>query len=271
MKRLALVLALCALAAPALVHAKPRTARVAAAARPSPDFEDNERVIEAVLAQMPQLPRDRRASMALVLQRLGPSAMPSLMSRLTQDTASMTALRESDPSAAMAFDAALVEALGTLRNRVALPVIVRTFERPDADRRLMRAAADALGRLCDQGGFSTLSTHATKHTPRGIAALSGLGLCRNERATRLLANRLESAADDEELHAASDGLSFAGSSWAWQALGRPAEGAVIRKVAANALAAALDRKPSTANRETLVKALMMVDEPRSRPYVTGAR
>lgn len=253
-----LATAACALALAIPAHAAPVAAHPPAvrAAR------DPGASIDALTRKVAGLPRDRRAAVVRDLEAVGPSALDALLARLAKDSAAMARLRAANPDAAGAFDAALVEAVGALRSPRALPALVAVFEGPTDDRRLVRASADGLGKLCDSGGFDVLARHAATLDRREQAAEAGLGLCRTGRSATLLAARLGEAHDPATVKALADGLGQVGSSWAWEAMGpaNAATGARVRRTCADALVAAYARTEGPA-RESLGQALLMVDDP----------
>jgi hypothetical protein len=212
--------------------------------------------IDALAASADALPRDRRASLVGRLTALGPAAADALLARVSADSAAMAALRTRDLSAARAFDAALLETLGKLREPRALPALNRAFASVTADPRTAQAAADGLGRLCDAGGFAPLAAAARTSDGRAARAWTALGLCRTEPAATLLADRLNSAREGDEVRTLAEALGSLGSTWAWQSMGdaRSAEGARVRRTAATALRRALtqaDARTSAALREAL--------------------
>ena len=216
--------------------------------------------IDALASSADALPRDRRASLVRRLSALGPAATDALLTRAAADSPAMAALRSRDASAARAFDAAILETLGQRRDPRALPLFKRVFE-SSADSRVSQAAADGLGRLCEAGGFATLASAARTSGRHASNAWTALGLCRTEASATLLAGRLDSASDSDDVRTLADALGSLGSTWAWQAMGeatRP-EGARVRQVASAALHSALARvEGSTAT--TVREALRMVGE-----------
>ena len=253
-----------ALAASIDAHALPSITPSPPPASAAPGTDAIGAKIDALATRTGQLPRDRRAQVAVQLTRLGPAAEGAILARLDHDSPAMATLRSNDASAASAFDAALLHAIGELKTVRALPSLRRAFEQ-NPDLRVRKAAADGLGKLCELGGDKVLSAHARTGDARAQVAYASLGLCRHTRTADLLATSLATA-PESDVAAIAHGLGFLGSTWAWEALGptRADEGRAVRERCANALVAAYARYTGPAARSAIGKMLRMVDPDAAR-------
>jgi hypothetical protein len=130
-----------------------------------------------------------------------------------------------------ALQLGVLEALGTLRDAKAGPVLRAAFEaQPSGD--VARAAAEAVGMLCGDDDVKLLTKRATKGDALFNEAVRGLGQCRRPEAAKHLASLLDKAADGTAASSLVAALDDLGSSWAWQAKVRgasPSDQAAITK------------------------------------------
>lgn len=167
------------------------------------------RVYRASRAQRPSVVRELRA--------LGPDALFPLLDVLAVSGPSPTL--SADERAVLTLGA--LDALATLRDARAEPVLRAAFERTD-DPDTLRAAARALGAVNTDSAVAMLTTAARTAGIRQPAALEGLGVTRRRDAALTLASVLDDARDDATVTAAARGLAEAGSTWAMASSGRTA-------------------------------------------------
>ncbi len=263
---------LCALVLTASVAPSASPASPVPTAMSTSQAPDYGAIVDGLAQRTSRLPRDRRGMIVPLLVRLGPAAVPAMLARLSQESPMMAKVRAADPDAARFFREALTDALGRDRDARALPLLTEIFFSGSSDHRLVRAAAQGLGRLCDQGSFETLASHLADAGDLALAAISGLGQCREERSVALLAARLANTSDPMAMKDIADALGQAASSWAWVAMGptRADEGARARHLAAEALLGAYVRAPALA-RETIAESLVMTDDPSVPAALTDQR
>lgn len=163
-----------------------------------------------------------------------------------------------------ALSVGMLEAVGVLRDPRSSAVLREAFRRARAPQ-VQRAAAEALGRLCDDPGLALLRRRATGTSPSSSAAIRGLGQCRRMASARLLASLLAEEARPKRAATLAESLGTMGSSWAWQALGpaRADEGRQVREAAVRALVPAFIRHRGPA-RAAAARALGMVESPSTR-------
>jgi HEAT repeat protein len=173
---------------------------------------------------------------------------------------------ESGPREAerQALAAGMLDALGVLRDPRAAPVLRSAFDH-GRSAAVVRAAARALGRLCDDTSLELLRRRAAGAGPHTLAAVGGLGPCRRLESAAELVAVLDTAADPAVAEAAAEALGVVGSSWAWRALGpgRVADANAVRQLCARALLSAL-RRPEARVQRTAARSLGMVEHPDTR-------
>jgi hypothetical protein len=161
-----------------------------------------------------------------------------------------------------AYVVGMLEAVGLLRDPRSGPVLVAVLEGASKDAAVLRAAAEATGRLCGDPELAALTRHTAIADPLRVAAIAGLGECRRIESARHLATLLASAPDDASAEPIARALGVVGSSWAWKALGpaAAAKGLAVREVAARALVSALPKRGGEA-RAQIAKSVLLLEHP----------
>ena len=189
--------------------------RAARAARP--DVFARVRDLVGLRPAVYRATRAMRPSAARELRAMGPAAlMPMLDVLAVSGYGRALSDDERDTLVLGALDA-----VGSLRDRRAEPVLRAAFERmrsPDA----VRAAARALGALAGDGEVALLTAAARAPGMRQAAALEGLGVSRRTDAALAIADVLDGATDAAVVTGAARGLAEAGSTWAQHAAHRDA-------------------------------------------------
>lgn len=184
--------------------------------------------------------RLRQPTVVRELQALGPDGLLPMLSVLAVDGYPQALA----PAEREALEVGLLQAVGTLRDARAEPVLRAAFlglARPES----VRAAAEGLGALCGDAQVSFLAAQSRERAVQGSAALDGLGFCRRAEALRPLVEGLTAALTPEHVRAAARGLGRLGSTWAVQSEARsgravdPALGAEAARALVSAYARAL--------------------------------
>jgi len=194
-----------------------------------------------------------RPSAARAFLRLGPSAVMPMVELVAWD-ADVTGLSAEERHA---FGDGLLQALAFARDPRVAPVLRAVFMK-SRDATYATTAASGLGMLCGSAERELLLGELRHDSPRRLAALAGLGHCRNASVADRLAAELEAAADGATAAVAARALGYIGSSWALGAEHKStAEARAIRHRATQALVAALRRDRAQA-RIAVQRALLMV-------------
>lgn len=203
------------------------------------------------------------------LRALGKAALFPLLNELAFDAQPPANLSAEEWDALVI---GMLEAVGAIRDPRSAPVLKAIFDGPVHDATVVRAAGEALGRLCGDAELATLIKHDTAADPRRQGAIHGLGQCMRIEAAKRLSATLASAPDEATAASAAHALGLVGSSWAWATLGASAAatGNAVREIAARALVAALPRHGGAA-RDRVAKAMVMVDHPVLPGLLTAAR
>jgi hypothetical protein len=202
-------------------------------------------------------------AVGLELRRLGPRALLPMLEALAFDVWPRDGATDREWNA---LRIGMLEAVGHLRDARASDVLRVAFlgaHRAD----VTRAAAEAMGLLCDKPSF-TLLTDALSGTKRG-AAIAGLGHCRTLEAAKLLAGQLKSAKSSGEASEIAAAMGQLGSSWAWEAMGaeQAALALRVREVLATELVRGFVRYSDRLSREAHSKSLGMVAHPSTSALV----
>jgi len=171
-----------------------------------------------------------------------------------------------------ALKVGMLEVLGELKDKRALPVLRATFEAGGQSPAVLTAAGRAIGRLGSDAELALLTQHAVKGDSLLIPAITGLGELRRTESAKHLAALLASTQDASVAAATAEALGILGSSWAWLSLGPKAEakGLEVRKICAEALVPGYARQKGKA-RAAAGDAILMVDHPSTVTLLENAR
>ncbi len=214
--------------------------------------------------------RGRLAPFGSMFKALGPDALLPMLEMVALDAPPRGDLTE---SAWTGLRAGLLEAVGSLRDPAAEPVLLAVLEGPERDPVVVRAAAEALAKLGTDRAAARLVALAQQEGPRRQAVVSGMGAGRRVPIVEALAHVVRSARDPGLVLAAVRSLGDAGSSWAWKTSEVRRFGAEERQVRAIAARALVDAfvTHDGAVRTAAATALLVVDEPGTEALLEGAR
>lgn len=179
-----------------------------------------------------QMKRGRVASITLPLRALGSEALFPMLEMLALDGPTRGKLSESTWTT---LRVGLIEAVGLVRDPRATPVLGAILDR-ESDFEIVRASAEALGRIGDDASTKKLSRLALAAGPKQAAVVAALGECRRTAAAAALA-KLSVTRDEAQLLVVVKSLGTVGNAWAWETaeISKTGEGAQVRAIAARAL------------------------------------
>jgi hypothetical protein len=202
-------------------------------------------------------------------KNLGPRALMPMLEMLAFEA---HAPRDLSPSASAALRLGLLEAVGSVGDARAVPVLSRVLSR-ERDATVTRASAEALARIGTDEAVraAAAALEAAKGDPqREQAILEGLGEARRESVARLLAARLDARPDARTAEILARSLGGTGNAWAWRTMSDRREEAKTRDAAARALVHAYLRYSGPAQK-AITKAILLVDAPQTLTYIGQAR
>lgn len=226
------------------------------------------RDIQGIKPEVYKTFRNPRPIAALELKRLGADALLPMLGALALDAPAVM-LTEAEKSA---YVIGLLEASSALRDPRSGPVYTAIFEsKNNKSADVLRAAAEAMGRLCGDAELASLKKHTAAADTLRAHAIRGLGQCRRKEGAEHLASLLASATDAASAEPIADALGLAASSWAWKAMGPKVATAAkdVQALAAKALVSAFTKHKDA--RETTKKALRLVESPDIVALVATAR
>ncbi len=230
--------------------------------------------LSRVRAELPRLDAQKRGNLPVVTPRLTPlgrDALLPMLERLVLDPeGDFTAASSLSPSAQRAWRAGLLEAIGALRDPSARDAIVPFLD--DADPLVVRAAAEAVGKLGDDESVRVLLPRIAAAGPMQASIVSGVGACRRASIAKAVASVLAARPDAAVAKAAARALGDVGSSWAWATKKVPAlaEEHEVRAVAAAALVDLFVASTGEV-RQAASNALMVVDDPSTPARIEAAK
>ena len=233
------------------------------------------KAVASIAAQARELDANaRRQGIPLTMhfKPLGHRALYPLLEALVFDS---HAEMDLPPSAAQALRLGLIEAVGTIRDPRAIPVLARILER-GRDDQTIRASAQGLARIGTDESVKILMTEATKAktsdagNDRERAILSGMHDARREAAAHFLVRRLHQNPDAETARVVVKSLGGIGNAWAWKTFSDQSEAAATRSIAASALVDAYVRFRGEV-REQAAKAILVIDDASTPTLIAQAK
>lgn len=181
--------------------------------------------------EMDEMKRGRAASITLALSGLGKEALFPMLEMLAVDGPPRGKMGD---SAWTTLRVGLIEAVGLIRDPRAKPVLNAILDR-ETDFELVRASAEALGRIGDDASAKKLVRLASVSSVKQAPVLMALGECRRTVAAQALA-KLVNTKDEGQLRVVLKSLGTVGNAWAWQTpdISKTGEGDQVRAIAAKA-------------------------------------
>ncbi len=227
--------------------------------------------VDAIRNMVPTLDRKKRGRLAVVapyLRALGTDGIHPMLDLLS----SSSALGTLSDSAKIALQVGLLEAVGSLRNPLSAPVLEQILTGPESNSSVVRAAAEAFGKLGDDASAAKLIAWAGQFGPKRTPILASLGDCRREAVAKALAGTLASNLDEPAILAVVHSLGTIGSSWAWHTpeLAASSEKDAVRSVAAESLIKAFVQHSGDVRRAAETS-LLVIDFPSTPAWIAAAR
>jgi hypothetical protein len=250
---------------------KDRAALVAAVAAAKTDKPASFELLARLRRDMPALDAQKRGRfvpVAAILKGMGQDALLPMLNEIALDG---QARGDWNETTWIAWRVGLVEAVGSLRDGHAEPVLVAILNGPEESFEIVRAGASALGKLGTDTAAQKLVALAKQSGPKQKGVLAGMGDCRRTVVAEALADALARAKDAETAALVARSLGDVGSSWAWKTpiVAASGEEQAVRFAAAKALVASYLRHEGDA-RSAITKAILIVDHP-STPALVEAQ
>lgn len=224
----------------------------------------------AVLGQIAELDAKKRGRYPVIgpiLFALGPDGLLPMLEAIALDSPPAQQLSDDTWTA---WRAALVEAVGSLRDPRATAVLEAVLTGANNESMIVQAAAGAYGKLETDAAAAKLVA-MSREGAKQSAVLSSMGHCRRTVVAERLAEALSTASDPATVKLIAHSLGDVGSVWAWNTgVSHPDEQEAVRSIAARALVAAVARQEGDA-RAKLISATLMVDHASTPALIEEAR
>lgn len=222
---------------------------------------DSVRDIHSQLATLDAQKRGRYAIISPALKALKRDGLLPMLEEIALEGHPRGNLND---TAWKAWRLSLLDAVGTLRDNQAAPALAAVLDSGETDGEILRAAAEAYGKLGTDAVVAKLTTLLASSTPSmRKAAILGLGMTRRTVATKSLQNALSKLPASDEAKTLAQALGDAGSGAAWKAQKRTGTGALseendVRRTALEALVQAY--VPYGGDARTMIEdAILVVD------------
>ncbi len=226
--------------------------------------------VRKVLSQAAIRDRKRRgrfASLTRGLDALGDAALLPMLEQLALKGVGRGSLT---PTAWLSVRVSLIESVGRKRSARAVPVLRQILQR-NQEYWVVRAAAEALGRIGTDAAANLLVAVATAPGPKRRAVLSAIGDCRRTVVVHTLTKLLRGPLDYEDRRLALAALGDVGNAWAWQTPHvKRGEAAVVRSGAAQELVLAYVRHHGDSVLALEIQKSLLVVEDLSTPGLIEA-
>jgi len=209
----------------------------------------------------------RHATITPHLKRMGSSALLPMLEMLAFDAPPRGTMPE---GAWLTLRVGLLEAVGSLRDARAVPVLEGVLDAPMSDVEVTRAAAEALGRIGTDRAAQKLIALARVPGPKQLPILDGMEDCRRLAVARFLATSLEQHPSESTAFVLVKSLASVGNAWAWNAPVVAGEEEPTRALAARVLVDAFVHYDGTV-REAAAKGVLLVNHASTESLVAQAR
>jgi HEAT repeat protein len=209
----------------------------------------------------------RYATITPHLKHLGRPALLPMLEMLAFDAPARGAMSQ---GAWLTLRVGLLEAVGSLRDPRAIPVLEGVLDAPMADVEVTRAAAEALGRIGTDRAAHKLIALARVPGPKQIPVIEGMEDCRRLAVARYLATSLEQRPSEQMALALVKSLASVGNAWAWASPVVAGEQEPTRALAARSLVHAFVRHDGPV-REAAAKGVLLVNHTSTQSLVKQAR
>lgn len=228
--------------------------------------------VAAVRAQLAELDANKRGRLAAVtpyLKSIGAEALFPMLAELAVDAPARGDLTD---TAWAAWRIGLLEATGAIRDPRSEAVMIAILESPETDFAVVKAAAEALGKVGSDRAAAKLVLLSKASGPKQAAILAGMGECRRVLTTEALAKTLAVTTDIATAKLVIRSLGNAGSAWAWKTpiIQVSGEEAVVRRTAAKALVSAFVAFEGEA-RKAAEKSILVVADPSTPALIESAK
>ena len=243
---------------------------VAAQRAANPAVFDGVRKVLSQAAMRDRKRRGRFASLTRGLDALGDAALLPMLEQLAlqgMERGSLTA------TAWLSVRVSLIESVGRKGDARAVPVLRQILQR-NQEFWVVRAAAEALGRIGTDESANLLVAMAVQPGPERRAVLSAIGDCRRSVVVHALVKVLRGPLEYEERRLALAALGDVGNAWAWQTprMKKRGEAAVVRSGAARALVSAFTRHHGDKVLALEIqKSLLLVEDMSTPGLIEGAK
>ena len=228
--------------------------------------------VATVRSQVAELDANKRGRLAAItpfLKSIGPEALFPMLAELAVDAPARGDLTD---TAWAAWRIGLLEAVGSIRDPRSEGVLIAILESPETDFAVVKAAAEALGKVGSDRAAAKLVLFAKAAGPKQTAILAGMGECRRTVTTDALAKALAANPDAATARLVIRSLGNAGSAWAWKTpiIQVSGEEAAVRRAAAKALVRAFVAYEGEA-RKAAEKSILVVDDASTPALIEAAK
>jgi HEAT repeat protein len=213
--------------------------------------------------------RGRIAPFARIFKRMGDQVLLPLLEVVALDGRTRGDLRD---SAWSALRAGAIQAIGSIRDSRAVPVMTAILASDEGDFLVRRETAKALGRMGTPAAAAVLLAESAETRSNHAAVLDGMGWCRRVEVAAQLSKQAKTA-DAQTLPHLLTALSDIGNGWAWKTseVRENAEQEMqVREMAGKALLSAWMRLDGELAIEAR-KGLLVVDHPDTLTWIAQAR
>ncbi len=176
-------------------------------------------------------------------------------------------------SAWLAWRLGLLEALGSIRDARSASVLSAILTGNETSYPLVRAAAQALGKLGSTQAASKLITMSRIQDKKTRGIIAGMGHCRRAMVASRLAEIMSGARSDADVELYARALGDVANSWAWQTplIAQTGEHSPTRDMALDALLNAFVSQASTHARKMIAQAVLVVDHPATKQRINAKK
>lgn len=226
--------------------------------------------VARIVREAGELDGRKRGPMApfpAMFKRLGAKAHLAMLEVLLVEGPARGTLKD---TAWHGLRAGLIEAAGKQRDSRLVAPLAAVLNGPETEHYLIRASAEALGRVNSDEAAAILIAAAQNGGLKKGSIWAGMGTCRRAAVAKYLAAELDAATSPEAKKVLAKSLSTIANEYAWKTSHvqvHAAELMAVRESAAKALFTLYREEDTSELGETALKALVVVGHPETRTWI----
>jgi len=218
--------------------------------------------VQSVRDDLPRLDMQKRGRLAVITPALKSIGQKALFPLLERIAVADPGLEKLTPTAWLAWQVGLLEALGMVRDERSSSVLLAVLRSEQKESMVLEAAAAAYGKIGSDQVVQDLIAMTSLPEPKRSAILAGMGHCRRQAIAQHLTALLSETSDQQTALVIARALGRVGSALAWKTdiIAQSGEELPTRVIAARGLIEAYLQFDGEV-RQMITRSILLVNHP----------